>query len=70
MIVSVCRQLDWRPEKQGEARKRHEKVVIIRNMFHPSDFEVRTPTYIPTHAHPVGGGNLSGLCVGFYRKTH
>lgn len=33
------RQLDWRPEKQGEARKRHEKVVIIRNMFHPSDFE-------------------------------
>ncbi|KAF7663547.1 hypothetical protein LDENG_00207960 [Lucifuga dentata] len=33
------RQLDWRPEKQGEIRKRHEKVVIIRNMFHPSDFE-------------------------------
>ncbi|XP_070699212.1 17S U2 SnRNP complex component HTATSF1 [Pempheris klunzingeri] len=33
------RQLDWRPEKAGEARKRHEKVVIIRNMFHPSDFE-------------------------------
>ncbi|XP_069002233.1 17S U2 SnRNP complex component HTATSF1 [Embiotoca jacksoni] len=33
------KQLDWRPEKQGEARKRHEKVVIIRNMFHPSDFE-------------------------------
>lgn len=25
-------------------RKRHEKVVIIRNMFHPSDFEVRTET--------------------------
>lgn len=33
------KQLDWRPEKQGELRKRHEKVVIIRNMFHPSDFE-------------------------------
>ncbi|KAM4620074.1 17S U2 SnRNP complex component HTATSF1 [Polymixia lowei] len=33
------KQLDWRPEKQGEARKRHEKVVIIQNMFHPSDFE-------------------------------
>lgn len=33
------KQLDWRPEKQGEARKRHEKVIIIRNMFHPSDFE-------------------------------
>ncbi|KAG7517084.1 HIV Tat-specific factor 1 [Solea senegalensis] len=33
------KQLDWRPEKQGELRKRNEKVVIIRNMFHPSDFE-------------------------------
>lgn len=33
------KQLDWRPEKQGDARLRHEKVVIIRNMFHPSDFE-------------------------------
>ncbi|XP_037604027.1 HIV Tat-specific factor 1 [Sebastes umbrosus] len=33
------KQLDWRPEKQGDVRKRHEKVVIIRNMFHPSDFE-------------------------------
>ncbi|KAI3373214.1 hypothetical protein L3Q82_006529 [Scortum barcoo] len=33
------KQLDWRPEKTGEVRKRHEKVVIIRNMFHPSDFE-------------------------------
>ncbi|KAK0147198.1 HIV Tat-specific factor 1 [Merluccius polli] len=33
------KQLDWRPEKKGEVRKRHEKVVIIQNMFHPSDFE-------------------------------
>ncbi|KAK5887716.1 hypothetical protein CesoFtcFv8_016296 [Champsocephalus esox] len=33
------KQLDWRPERHGEVRKRHEKVVIIRNMFHPSDFE-------------------------------
>lgn len=33
------KQLDWRPEKKGEMRKRHEKVVIIRNMFHPNDFE-------------------------------
>uniref|UniRef100_A0A8C1THP2 17S U2 SnRNP complex component HTATSF1 n=1 Tax=Cyprinus carpio TaxID=7962 RepID=A0A8C1THP2_CYPCA len=31
--------LDWRPEKAGETRKRHEKVIIIQNMFHPSDFE-------------------------------
>ncbi|XP_051973716.1 HIV Tat-specific factor 1 homolog [Xyrauchen texanus] len=33
------KQLDWRPEKAGEVRKRHQKVVIIQNMFHPSDFE-------------------------------
>ncbi|XP_073686024.1 17S U2 SnRNP complex component HTATSF1 [Garra rufa] len=33
------KQLDWRPEKAGDARKRHEKVIIIQNMFHPSDFE-------------------------------
>ncbi|XP_059911755.1 HIV Tat-specific factor 1 [Gadus macrocephalus] len=33
------KQLDWRPEKKGEVRKRFEKVVIIQNMFHPSDFE-------------------------------
>lgn len=33
------KQLDWRPEKAEEARKRHEKVIIIQNMFHPSDFE-------------------------------
>uniref|UniRef100_A0A8D0HH69 17S U2 SnRNP complex component HTATSF1 n=1 Tax=Sphenodon punctatus TaxID=8508 RepID=A0A8D0HH69_SPHPU len=34
------KQLDWRPEKKaGEARFRHERVIIIRNMFHPKDFE-------------------------------
>ncbi|XP_076875625.1 17S U2 SnRNP complex component HTATSF1 [Brachyhypopomus gauderio] len=33
------KQLDWRPEKKGEVRKRHERVIIIRNMFHPKDFE-------------------------------
>nr|XP_046266562.1 HIV Tat-specific factor 1 [Scatophagus argus]XP_046266563.1 HIV Tat-specific factor 1 [Scatophagus argus]XP_046266565.1 HIV Tat-specific factor 1 [Scatophagus argus] len=38
-MLQQQKQLDWRPEKQGELRKRHEKVVIIRNMFHPSDFE-------------------------------
>ncbi|XP_072837574.2 17S U2 SnRNP complex component HTATSF1 [Pogona vitticeps] len=32
--------LDWRPErKEGTARLRHERVIIIRNMFHPKDFE-------------------------------
>ncbi|KAM4663420.1 17S U2 SnRNP complex component HTATSF1 [Discoglossus pictus] len=34
------RQLDWKPEKKaGEIRKRFERVIIIKNMFHPSDFE-------------------------------
>ncbi|XP_077165097.1 17S U2 SnRNP complex component HTATSF1 [Paroedura picta] len=34
------KQLDWRPEKkEGEVRLRHERVIIIRNMFHPNDFE-------------------------------
>ncbi|XP_059993859.1 HIV Tat-specific factor 1 isoform X1 [Lagenorhynchus albirostris] len=34
------KQLDWRPEKRaGPSRLRHERVVIIRNMFHPIDFE-------------------------------
>ncbi|XP_054450835.1 HIV Tat-specific factor 1-like [Pteronotus mesoamericanus] len=34
------KQLDWRPERRdGPSRKRHEQVVIIKNMFHPMDFE-------------------------------
>ncbi|XP_056397323.1 HIV Tat-specific factor 1 [Hyla sarda] len=33
------KQLDWRPEKKIETRKRFERVIIIRNMFHPKDFE-------------------------------
>lgn len=33
------KQLDWRPEKKADTRKRHERVIIIRNMFHPKDFE-------------------------------
>ncbi|XP_012372803.1 HIV Tat-specific factor 1 [Octodon degus] len=38
--VEVAKQLDWRPERRaGPSRMRHERVVIIKNMFHPSDFE-------------------------------
>ncbi|XP_012412288.1 HIV Tat-specific factor 1 [Trichechus manatus latirostris] len=34
------KQLDWRPErKAGLSRMRHERVVILKNMFHPMDFE-------------------------------
>ncbi|KAG9478394.1 hypothetical protein GDO78_013417 [Eleutherodactylus coqui] len=32
-------QLDWRPEKKNDSRKRFERVIIIKNMFHPNDFE-------------------------------
>ncbi|OWK00822.1 hypothetical protein Celaphus_00016709, partial [Cervus elaphus hippelaphus] len=34
------KQLDWRPEgRAGPSRMRHERVVILKNMFHPVDFE-------------------------------
>ncbi|XP_040298023.1 HIV Tat-specific factor 1 [Bufo bufo] len=33
------KQLDWRPERKTEKKKRFERVIIIRNMFHPTDFE-------------------------------
>ncbi|XP_069758379.1 17S U2 SnRNP complex component HTATSF1 [Narcine bancroftii] len=34
------KQLDWRPEKKaGQSRFRHERVVILKKMFHPKDFE-------------------------------
>ncbi|KAI5132111.1 Hiv Tat-Specific Factor 1 [Manis pentadactyla] len=34
------KQLDWRPERRaGTSRMRHKRVVIIKNMFHPMDFE-------------------------------
>ncbi|KAM5315351.1 LOW QUALITY PROTEIN: 17S U2 SnRNP complex component HTATSF1-like [Glossophaga mutica] len=34
------KQLDWRPERRdGPTRMRHERIVIIKNMFHPMDFE-------------------------------
>lgn len=30
---------DWRPEKFIGERSKHERVVIIKNLFHPSDFD-------------------------------
>lgn len=30
---------DWRPEKFIGERAKHERVVIIKNLFHPSDFD-------------------------------
>lgn len=34
------RLLDWRPDKLRGERFRHERVVIIKNMFDPKQFEV------------------------------
>ncbi|XP_071955260.1 17S U2 SnRNP complex component HTATSF1-like [Antedon mediterranea] len=31
--------LDWRPEKKDQQRKRNETVVIIKHLFHPTDFD-------------------------------
>uniref|UniRef100_A0A4W3GVA5 17S U2 SnRNP complex component HTATSF1 n=1 Tax=Callorhinchus milii TaxID=7868 RepID=A0A4W3GVA5_CALMI len=34
------KQLDWKPEKKlGEIRLRHQRVVVIKNMFHPKEIE-------------------------------
>lgn len=30
---------DWRPEKFIGERSKHERVVIVKNLFHPSDFD-------------------------------
>ncbi|XP_026318057.1 HIV Tat-specific factor 1 [Hyposmocoma kahamanoa] len=30
---------DWRPEKFIGERSKHERIVIIKNLFHPSDFD-------------------------------
>ncbi|XP_072930196.1 17S U2 SnRNP complex component HTATSF1 [Epargyreus clarus] len=30
---------DWRPEKFIGERSKHEKVVIVKNLFHPTDFD-------------------------------
>lgn len=31
---------DWRPEKFVGERSKHERIVIIKNLFHPSDFDM------------------------------
>lgn len=57
---------------------RHEKVVIIRNMFHPSDFEVpphacSATTHTHTHTQLNDDINACARCTcadGLNRKTH
>ncbi|KAI8425422.1 hypothetical protein MSG28_007169 [Choristoneura fumiferana] len=31
---------DWRPEKFVGERSKHERIVIVKNLFHPTDFDV------------------------------
>lgn len=39
-IKKMQQQLfDWRPEKFIGERSKHERVVILKNMFHPTDFD-------------------------------
>lgn len=36
-----CRLFDWRPDKMRGERSRHERIVIIKNLFDPSTFDER-----------------------------
>lgn len=36
---AIFRLFDWRPEKMRGERSKHEKTVIIKNLFHPDIFE-------------------------------
>lgn len=35
----LCRLFDWRPEKMRGERGKHEKTVIIKNLFEPELFD-------------------------------
>ena len=42
-MFQLLRLFDWRPEKQatdGTNRPKNEKVVVLKNMFDPTDFDV------------------------------
>jgi hypothetical protein len=34
-----CRLFDWRPDKLRGERSKHEKVVIVKNLFDPAIFD-------------------------------
>lgn len=38
-VVFVIRLFDWRPEKLRGERSKHERVVIVKNLFEPSLFD-------------------------------
>ena len=43
VIIFLClhyRLFDWRPERPVGTRFKSDKVVILKNMFKPSDFDV------------------------------
>nr|XP_032836562.1 HIV Tat-specific factor 1 [Petromyzon marinus] len=40
LLQQQKKQLDWKPERTpGSLRLKHERVVIIHHLFHPSDFQ-------------------------------
>lgn len=39
LCLLLFRLFDWRPEKQRGDRAKHEKTVIIKNLFEPEMFE-------------------------------
>lgn len=38
-ILFASRLLDWRPEKMRGERSKHERVVILKNLFSPELFD-------------------------------
>lgn len=39
LIYVYSRLFDWRPEKKVGERSKHERVVIIKNLFEPKIFD-------------------------------
>lgn len=39
------RLLDWRPDKLPDERYSSEKTVVLKNLFDPSEFDVRISTF-------------------------
>lgn len=37
--IIYCRLFDWRPDKLRGERSKHEKVVIVKNLFDPAVFD-------------------------------
>lgn len=56
----ILRLFDWRPEKKLEpaTRPKNEKVVVLKNMFSPKEFEVSDIYYIMSVLKPMAKQNF------------